>query len=116
MRPHAPAQGVRESVYVSAAVAPDAGLMTALILPDANSDLMNLFLAHVSQTFSKYFIVMQVDQAGWHHSNELIIPTTMRLIEQPAYRPEGNPVEPMWEELREKYLDNHSFASTLPLD
>ena len=48
IRPHAPAQVVRESVYVSAAVAPDAGLMTALILPDANTDMMNLFLEHLS--------------------------------------------------------------------
>ena len=115
IRPHVPAQVVRESVYVYAAVAPDPGLMTALILPDANTDMMNLFLEHVSQTVSKYFIVMQVDQAGWHHSNELIIPTNIRLIEQPAYSPEVNPVEHIWDELREKYLHNRSFSSLDPL-
>jgi transposase len=115
IRPHTPAQVVRESVYVYAAVAPDAGVMTALILPAANTDMMNLFLAHLSQTFSTYFIVMQVDQAGWHHSNELIIPATIRLIEQPAYSPEVNPVEHLWDELREKYLHNRSFASLDPL-
>lgn len=115
IRPHVPAQVVRESVYVYAAVAPDPGLMTALILPDANTDMMTLFLEHVSQTFSKYFIVMQVDQAGWHHSNELIIPTNIRLIEQPAYSPEVNPVEHIWDELREKYLHNRSFSSLDPL-
>lgn len=115
IRPHVPAQVVRESVYVYAAVAPDPGLMTALILPDANTDMMNLFLEQVSQTFSKYFMVMQVDQAGWHHSNELIIPTNIRLIEQPAYSPEVNPVEHMWDERREKYLHNRSFSSLDPL-
>ena len=115
IRPHVPAQVVRESVYIYAAVAPDAGLMTALILPDANTDMMTLFLEHVSQTFSKYFIVMQVDQASWHHSNELIVPTNIRLIEQPAYSPEVNPVEHIWEELREKYLHNRSFSSLDPL-
>jgi hypothetical protein len=111
MRPHAPSQVVRESVYVYAAVAPDAGAMTALILPDANTDMMNLFLEHVSQTFSKYFIVMQVDQASWHHSHELSIPTNIRLIGQPPYSPEVNPVEHIWDELREKYLHNRSFSS-----
>ena len=27
--------------------------------------MMNLFLEHVAKTFEEYFIVMQVDQAGW---------------------------------------------------
>src|SRR5579864_7424674 len=104
IRPHAPAQVVRESVYVYAAVAPEPGLMTALILPDAKTEMMNLFLEHVSKTFSKYFMVMQVDQASWHHSNALIVPTNIRLIEQPAYSPEVQPVEHIWDELREKHL------------
>lgn len=102
---------VRESVSIFAAVAPLAGLMTSLVLPAANTAMMNLFLEHVSQSFENYFIVMQVDQAGWHHSKELIIPENIRLIEQPAYSPEVNPVEHLWEELREKYLHNRLFSS-----
>jgi transposase len=65
----------------------------------------------VSQTLADYFIVMQVDQAGWHRSKELQVPATIRLIEQPAYSPEVNPVEHVWEELREKYLHNRVFPS-----
>ncbi len=30
---------------------------------------------------------------------------------QPAYSPEVNPVEHVWEELREKYFPNRLFAS-----
>ena len=115
VRPCVAAQVVRESMYVFAAVAPTPGLLCALVLPDANTDMMNLFLSHVSLTFADFFIVMQVDRAGWHRSNELIIPTNMRLIEQPAYSPEVNPVEHLWEELREKYLHNRVFASLDPL-
>lgn len=111
IRPHVPSQVVRESVYIFAAVAPGAGLMTSLVLPSANTAMMNLFLEHVSQSFENYFIVMQVDQAGWHRSKELIIPANIRLIEQPAYSPEVNPVEHLWEELREKYLHNRLFSS-----
>jgi transposase len=33
------------------------------------------------------------------------------LIFQPAYSPEVNPVEHLWEELPEKYLHNRLFAS-----
>jgi len=66
--------------------------MTSLILPSVDTAMMNLFLHHVSHTFSKYFLVIQVDQAGWHSSKDLIIPENMRLIPQPAYSPEINQV------------------------
>ena len=111
IRPSAPAQVVREYLYVYAAVAPQKGLLTSLILPEASTAMMNLFLEHVSHTFSKYFIVMQVDQAGWHHAHDLVIPENIRLIEQPAYSPEVNPVEHIWDELREKYFHNRTFSS-----
>ncbi|WP_420917151.1 transposase [Dictyobacter halimunensis] len=39
------------------------------------------------------------------------IPENIRLIFQPAYSPEVNPVEHLWEELREKYLHNRVFSS-----
>jgi transposase len=115
VRPHAPAQVVRESMYIFAAVAPSLGKLSALILPTANTAMMNLFLEHVSRAFTDFFIVMQVDQAGWHRSKELIVPANIRLVEQPAYSPEVNPVEHLWEELREKYLHNRVFSSLDPL-
>ena len=98
-------------MYVYTAVAPALGEMTSLILPSADTAMMNLFLEQVSQTFSKYFIVMQVDGAGWHHAHELVLPENIRLIEQPAYSPEVNPVEHIWDELREKYFHNRVFPS-----
>jgi len=52
-------------VYVFAAVAPATGELISLILPESNTAMMNLELSHVSQMLSKYFIVMQVDQAAW---------------------------------------------------
>jgi putative transposase len=115
IRPQAPAQVVRESMYIFAAVAPSLGRLATLVLPTANTAMMNLFLAHVSQTFADYFMVMQVDQAGWHRSKELSVPENIRLIEQPAYSPEVNPVEHLWEELREKDLHNKIFPSLDPL-
>lgn len=111
VRPTAPSQLVREFVQVFAAVAPQTGELIALILPTANTAMMNVFLAHVSETLADFFIVMQVDQAGWHHSRTLQVPDNIRLIAQPAHSPEVNPVEHLWEELREKYLHNLAFLS-----
>lgn len=98
-------------MYVFAALAACLGRLSALVLPTANTAMMNLFLEHVSQAFASSFIVMQVDQAGWHRSKELSVPANIGLIQQPAYSPEGNPVEHLWEELREKYLHNRVFCS-----
>ena len=54
---------------------------------------------------------MQVDQASWHVTKDLKIPENIRLIAQPAYSPELNPVEHVWEELREKQLANLALPS-----
>jgi len=62
--------------------------MTSLILPRADTAMMHLFLEHVAKTFQEYFIVMQVDQAGWHQAKELKVPENIRLIFQPPYSPE----------------------------
>ena len=52
---------------------------------------MNLFLLQVSQEFSDYFVILQLDKASWHRSNALKIPENIRLIFQPAYSPELMP-------------------------
>ena len=58
--PHVSAQVVQEYTSVYAVVVPALGQMVSLILPEASTAMMNLFLAQVSQTFPKHFIVMQV--------------------------------------------------------
>ena len=104
-------QIARTFVYVYAAVCMALGKMTSLILPYANTDMMNLFLEEVSHDFKEYFVILLVDGAGWHRSQGLRIPENIRLIQQPSYSPELNPVEHLWEELREKYFPNKAFKS-----
>ena len=106
LRPLVARQVVREYVYVYSAVAPATGEMTSLLLPRANTAMMNLFLEHVAQEFPDYFIVMQMDRAGWHDTDDLVIPENIRLLLQPAYSPELNPVEHLWDYLRETYFHN----------
>jgi DDE superfamily endonuclease len=83
MRPHAPQQAIRQAVYAFAALAPQLGKIVALLLPYADTAMMNLFLQQVSQEFVDAFIIMQVDQASWHRSSELQLPENIRLIFQP---------------------------------
>jgi transposase len=111
IRPKIPRQIVRAFVYVYAAVCMAMGKMTSLILPYANTDMMNVFLEEVSKDFKDYFVIMMVDGAGWHRSEGLKIPENIRLIYQPSHSPELNPVEHLWEELREKHFSNKAFRS-----
>ena len=83
--------------------------MTALILPFVNIDMMTIFLHHVSQDFKAFFVIMIVDQAAWHMSKRLKIPENIRLIAQPSHSPELNPVEHIWEDIREKAMPNAAF-------
>jgi len=87
------------------------GSPTVIILPSADTEMVNLFLAQLAQDFADYFLVMQVDQAGWHRAKDLKVPENIRVIYQPPNSPEVNPFEHLWEELREKYLHNRVFPS-----
>jgi hypothetical protein len=106
VRPTVPYQIVRESLYAFAAVDPASGAMTCLVLPEANTAMMNIFLAQVAEDFADSFVVMQVDGAPWHTSPKLQVPENIRLITQPAYSPELNPVEHLWDDIREKEFPN----------
>lgn len=110
-RPQSPRQIVRNYLYAFTALSPALGKMTSLILPMANTEMMNLFLTQVAEDFKEYFIIMLMDQAGWHTSHRLEIPENIRLINFPPRSPELNPVEHIWEELKEKNFANKAFES-----
>ncbi len=111
IRPEAGQQLVREYLYSFVAVAPALGMMTALVLPYSNTQMMNLFLKQVADEFAEYFIVMQVDGAAYHTGQDLVIPENIRLIVQPPRSPQLNAVEHIWEEIREKHFYNRVFDS-----
>lgn len=111
VRPCAPYQIIRQYLSVFTAVAPQSGEMISLVFPTCNTDTMTIFLEYVSQQLSSFFIVMQVDGASWHISQELHIPENIRLLFQPPYSPEVNPVEHIWDDIREKYFSNRQFSS-----
>ncbi len=85
--------------------------MCSLLLPYADSEMMSLFLASVSTTFSEAFIILLVDQAGWHVSDTVAVPENIRLVFLPPYSPELNPAEHIWDDLREKEMANTAFEN-----
>jgi hypothetical protein len=79
----------------------------------AKMDTLNMsaFLDHVSQCHADDYIVMVLDGASSHRSHDLRIPGNMALVRLPAYSPELNPAERLWEEIREKEFANRVFDS-----
>lgn len=109
-RPQVPVQMVREYTYAFAAVSPHDGIMVSLVLPEVNAQAMSIFLAEVAARCSDDFVLMVMDQAGWHRARDLIIPDNIRLVWLPPYSPQCNPVENLWEEIREKWFPNLVFS------
>ena len=55
--------------------------------------------------------VLLVDQAGWHMANRLVVPRTITITPLPPKCPELNPVENVWQLLRDNWLSNRIFKS-----
>ena len=49
--------------------------------------------------------------AGWHQSRRLVVPANITLMPLPAKAPELNPVENVWQFLRDNSLSNRIFTS-----
>jgi transposase-like protein len=101
----------QEYVYAYAAVSIANGELDTLILPHVNTFCMQLFLDEVAARHPDERIVMVLDGAGWHKALALKLPEKMRLIFLPLYSPELNPVEHIWDEVREKSFGNVVFNS-----
>ncbi len=52
-----------------------------------------------------------LDGAGWHVVHDLVVPDTITLLTLPACAPELNPVENLWQLLRDNWLGDRIFAS-----
>jgi transposase len=48
------------------------------------------------------------DGAGWHQAADLKVPDNMRPVRLPPYSPELNPVDHLWDEIREKWFPDRS--------
>lgn len=109
VRPVVGARLIRQYTYAFSAISPHDGVMDSLVLPFVNAETMSLFLALVGSRHPDEFIVMVMDQAGWHITEALEVPDNMRIVFLPPYSPELNPAEHIWKTLREGWFGNTVF-------
>jgi hypothetical protein len=96
----------RQALYAYAAVRIGSGQVDSLILPQVDTVCMQLFVDEVARRHPNEKLLMVLDNAGWHVSKGLEVPKNMRLLPLPPYSPELNPMENIWEDLREKSFHN----------
>lgn len=109
LRPMVKAMLTHQYVYAYGAVSIADGRFDSLVLPHVNGLCMELFLGEIASRYPQENIIMVVDGAGWHRNHTMKFPPNLKLLFLPPYSPELNPVEHLWDELREKYFHNRAF-------
>ena len=109
-RPVAPHDQRTESAYLFGAICPAAGKGAGLVLPRCTTEAMALHLAEIAQAVAPgAHAVLLLDRAGWHVSTKLMVPDNITLVPLPPRSPELNPVENVWQFLRDNWLSNRVF-------
>ena len=73
---------------------------------------MNAHLAEIGRHVSPgAHAILVLDGAGWHSSKDLVVPPNISLLTLPPYSPELNPVENVWQFLRQNRLANRVLHS-----
>src|SRR5207247_1937444 len=104
-RPEVAAQLIREYVYLYGAVSPKDGSCVFLILPAPDTECFQIFINTVAKRYSREMILMFVDGAGNHGSDQLVLPANIILHPLPPYSPELNPQENIRQNYALKSMD-----------
>jgi transposase len=97
-----------EWTYLYAAVDPTDGKSYCLYLPGMDSGCLQSFLKGLSEAYPKHHLLLVLDGAPSHRSEEVELPENVSFLRLPAYSPELNPVERWFLEFR-KELSNRIF-------
>ena len=74
--------------------------------------MMQLHLDEISRNVADgAHAVLLLDRAGWHTTGKLDLPDNIAQIFLPSRAPELNPVENIWQHLRQNWLSNTVFEN-----
>ena len=90
-----------QSYYLYGAVEPKTGERFLLERESLDSDGFQDFLDGFSTRFSESLSVLVLDNGRFHKAKKLTIPENVRLVFLPPYSPELNPVERLWQDLKD---------------
>jgi hypothetical protein len=94
------------------AICPAEGKAAGIVMPKCNSEAMSMHLEEIAfHVAPGAHAVLLLDQAGWHMSGALAVPANITLLPLPPKCPELNPVENVWQFMRDNWLSNRIFSS-----
>jgi hypothetical protein len=109
-RPRATRDTRYEWAYIFGAVCPERSTGAALVMPYADGLALNAHLREIASCVAPdAHAVVVLDGAGWHGWEKLQIPDNITLLTLPPYAPELNPVENVWQYLRQNKLANRFY-------
>jgi transposase len=109
-RPRLTRQQQFEYAYIFGAVCPKTNQSVGLVLPVANSDAMLIHLEEISKNIPKdRYGVVVLDGAAWHKAKKIQIFNNLSVLVLPPASPELNPVEQIWQQLRDNWLANRCY-------
>ncbi len=98
-------------LYLYAFANPETGQSVFYILPQVDSESLSCVLenlAHDLGASKDHAVLLVLDQAGWHISDKLRVPEGIEFVFLPAYSPELQPAERLWN-LTDEPLVNRTF-------
>ena len=105
-----------KNFYLYSAVNPRIGDEFTLLLPHVNKEWMTLFLSEFSKKYKGKKIAMVMDGASWHKSTDLTKNDNLRIMIQPPYSPELNPVEKLWQYIKDNTIKNRIYKTLYDLE
>jgi DDE superfamily endonuclease len=91
-----------EYYWLYAAVEPTTGEAFWWELPTLDAECFGIFLDKFSQAYAESLNIVLLDQAPAHVAQRVEVPENVILVWLPAYSPEVNPVERLWEDLKSR--------------
>jgi len=106
-RPTRVRQDEFQNAYLFGAVCPETGQSHFLVATDSDTAFMQVFLNNFSKTLGRgVHALMVLDNAPWHKSASLKVPSNVTLHFLPPYSPDLNPVENLWDFMKDNFLCN----------
>ena len=96
--------------YLYGAVEPRTGERFFLELPRLTGECFQIFIDEFSAAFPNTLNIMVLDNGRFHHAKSLVIPDNVVLIFLPPYSPELNPIERLWQAIKQK-LFTHTYQT-----
>ena len=79
------------------------------MIPNIDTLCMNVYLQEFSVWLGDRKVFLIIDGAGWHKATNLLIPHNIKIIYLPPYSPELNPVERLWQHIKDNVLKNYIY-------